>query len=241
MKFQAQARWLLLAGLSSSALLACSGEEPAGGGTAGNSTGGTGAGSGGQPGGSSGAGTTAGSMSGGAAGSTSAGTGGGGMATGGMGGGGAGGAAGGAGGAAGGTGGGGGGGAAGKTAVANIMGLAGKTVTGTATFTEEATMTKLVIDLTACPNGPVVSHLHVMADCGDNGNAAGNHWPPMAANQTFGNYTCTDGKATLTAMKPTTIWTVGGDAATDVTQHAFMVHEGSDPSPGARIGCGLFE
>jgi hypothetical protein len=238
MKFQAQARWLLLAGLSTSALLACSGEEPAGGGSAGSPTGGTSAGSGVQPGGSSGAGTTAGNMSGGAAGSMSAGTGGGGMATGGMGGSGMGG--GGAGGAAAGMGGGGGsGGAGGKTAVAKIMGVNGKTVTGTATFTEEATMTKLVLDLTACPDGPLVSHLHLVNDCGDNAAAAGNHWVPNG--EMLGNYTCTGGKAMHTAMKPTTAWTIGGEAATDITQHSFMVHEGSDPQPGGKIGCGVLD
>jgi Cu/Zn superoxide dismutase len=237
--FEAHARWFLLAGLSTSALLACGGDDPPGGGTAGTSAGGTSAGSGVQSGGSSGTGTTAGSTSGGAAGSMSAGTGGGGAASGGMSGGTAG--ATGGGGAGGSGGGGGSGGAPGKTAVAKIMGLGGKTVTGTATFTQEATMTKLVIDITACPDGPMVSHLHQVKDCGDNGNAAMNHWPTNPDDQVFGNYPCSAGKATHMAMKPTSIWTIGGDEATDITQHSFMVHEGSDPAPGGRIGCGVVD
>jgi Cu/Zn superoxide dismutase len=112
-------------------------------------------------------------------------------------------------------------------------------VTGTATFTQDATMTKLVLDITACPDGPMVSHLHQVKDCGDNGNAAMNHWTPNG--EMLGNYMCTGGKAMHTAMKPITAWTIGGDAATDITQHSFMVHEGADPAPGGRIGCGVVD
>ncbi|HKY37389.1 MAG TPA: hypothetical protein VJN18_15710, partial [Polyangiaceae bacterium] len=152
--FQGQARWFLLAGLSSSAFLGCSGEEPAGGGNAGNSPGGTSAGSGVQ-GGAGGAGGT----SGGAAGSMSAGTGGGGAASGGMGGG-AGGSGGSGGNAGGSAGSGGSGGTGMPTAVANITAILGGGVTGTATFTQGAMMTKLVINLTACPDGAHATHLH---------------------------------------------------------------------------------
>jgi len=98
-------------------------------------------------------------------------------------------------------------------------------------------MTKLVLTITECPDGPHVSHLHQTKDCGNNGNAAGNHWVPNG--EDLGNYTCANGAATLTVEKPTSTWTVGGDEETDVTLHAFMVHEGSDPSPGGRVGCGV--
>jgi Cu/Zn superoxide dismutase len=111
------------------------------------------------------------------------------------------------------------------------------TVTGTATFTQGATMTTVVINLTACPDGPLVSHLHQVPDCGNDGIAAGNHWVPNG--EMLGNYTCAGGTVMHTAMKPTTQWTIGGDAATDLTLHAFVVHEGSDPTPGDRIGCGI--
>jgi Cu-Zn family superoxide dismutase len=119
-----------------------------------------------------------------------------------------------------------------------IMGVNGKTVTGTATFTQGATMTKLVLKLTACPDGPHSSHLHSMKDCGDNGNAAGGHWTPNGEN--LGDYSCTGGMVTHEVQKPVATWTVGDGSATDVTKYAFMVHETSDAmSSGSRIGCGL--
>lgn len=235
--FSGQARWLLLVGLSGGALVACSEEAaPGDSGTAGTSPGGSGgAAVAGSP---SGGSTTAGSDSGGSAGSTSAGSGGSTSAgTGGSAGdGGA--AAGGSGGSGGGDGGSGGG-AALPTAVANITGANGMNVTGTATFTQEATMTTVVINLTACTNGPLVSHLHENKDCGNNANAAGNHWSPNG--EMLGNYTCDSGTAMHTASKPTSVWTVGGSDDTDVTQFSFMVHAGSDPAPGQRIGCGVID
>ncbi len=246
--FFGQARWFLLAGLSSSALLACSSDAtPENGGTAGMSSGGSAAGN--QTGGaSSTAGTTgtAGSLSGGGsgtagtastagAGGTAAGSGSGGTAgaAGGGGGGGAGGASAGAGG------GGAGGGAAMPTAVFNIMGLGANaaTVAGTATFTQGATMTKMVLNLTKCPNGAHASHLHLMKDCGNNGDAAGGHWVPNG--EGLGDYTCTDTKVTYEFSKPTSMWTVGDASATDVTKYSFMVHEMGGANPGGRIGCGI--
>lgn len=241
--FQAQARWLLLAGISGSLLLACGDEADPGtpnntagsagtSSTAGTSQGGSSSGSGGT---SSTAGTMASSGSGGA----SAGTGTGGTAAG------SGGSAAGSGGAGGGSGGasggsGGSGGAAAPTAVANITGLGaneGK-VTGTATFTQGATMTKLVLNLTACPDNSVhASHLHKVNDCGNNGEAALDHWSPNG--EDLGNYKCEAGKATLEKEKPLAMWTVGDGGDTDVTKHSFMVHAAGDPTPGGRIGCGV--
>lgn len=251
---QAHARWFLVAGLSSSLLFACGSDElpPGGDNTAGtSSTAGTtasAAGSGTQGGsdsGSGGGGNAAGSTaSAGTAGSAAGGGGatagsGGSMAGDGAGGSSAGTGGDGAGGSAAGSGGSGGGGAGELKAVATITGVGTGTgkFTGTATFTQGETMTKLELSLTACPNGPLVSHLHLNPDCGDNGNAAGNHWVPNGEN--LGNYTCSGGTAMLTVEKPVAQWTVGGAAATDITKHSFMVHEGMDPSPGARVGCGV--
>jgi Cu/Zn superoxide dismutase len=140
------------------------------------------------------------------------------------------------------TGGGGGSGGSGggtgmPTAVANITGLSGKVVTGTATFTQGATMTTLVLNLTACPAGAHASHLHETKNCGDEGNAAGGHWVPNGEGLT--DYTCADNKGMLTYMKPTSMWTVGDGSATDVTKYSFIVHEMGGASPGGRIGCGL--
>lgn len=237
--FQAQARWLLLAGLSGSSLFACSDaatpETPnnnagtAGSGSSGAPSGGSSSGSGGSS--SNTAGTMASSGSGG---TTSAGAGGSAAGTGGSAAG-SGGTAGGSGGSGGGTGGAGG---AAPTAVANITGLGANTgkLTGTATFTQGATMTKLVLKLTACPDGVHASHLHEVNDCGNNGEAAMGHW---ANGEGLGDYTCANGAAMLEKEKPIAMWTVGGDSATDVTKHSFMVHEAGEPTPGGRIGCGV--
>jgi Cu/Zn superoxide dismutase len=245
MMFSTQARWLLVVGLSSAAFVACSAEDPApnpggAGDSAGGSSAGTSAGSG-VTGGSAGSSSVAGSGGSGAATAGTGGTGGSGAAAGGGAGAGAGGA--GAGGGAGtaggdaGAGGSGGSGAGEPTAVANITGVNGQTVTGTATFTQGATMTRLVINLTACPDGTHASHLHENKDCGNNGNAAGNHWVPNGEN--LMNYTCVNNMVTHEVSKPTTMWTVGDGSATDVTKYSFMVHEAGDPQPGGRIGCGV--
>jgi Cu/Zn superoxide dismutase len=125
------------------------------------------------------------------------------------------------------------------TAVANITGVNGKTVTGTATFTQGATETTLVLNLTACPAGVHASHLHEKPDCGQEGNAAAGHWMPNGID--LGDYTCADNKVTFTKSKPIAMWTVGDGSATDITKHAFMVHEMGDAggNPGGRIGCGV--
>ncbi len=254
------ARWVTALALAGSALVACSDEDPGpGGGMAGSTPGGTSSTAGSSAGGSAttggtsgggkggtgpstgGTSPTAGTSSTGGGGTSSTGgttsTGGGGAATGG------GGAATGGGGAATGGGsnggsGGSGGGATEPTAVATIMGTNGMTVTGTATFTQGATMTKLVLNLTACPDGVHSSHLHINPDCANNGDSAGGHWMPNGVD--LGDYTCTGGTVTKEVSRPTTTWTVGDNAATDVTKHAFMVHAMGDAAgSGARIGCGV--
>lgn len=64
--------------------------------------------------------------------------------------------------------------------------------------------------------------------------AAGGHWLPNGEGIT--QYTCANNTGSVEFSKPTSQWTVGGAAATDVTQFSFMVHEGAT---GPRIGCGL--
>jgi hypothetical protein len=254
-RFLGFARCLMVAGLSSAALLACSSDDtplPGGGagtggtGTAGTATGGSApsAGTSSNAGTSSagtttGGTTTGGTTTGGAGGTGTAGTatgGTGGTSTGGTSSGGSGGGSGGSGGSGGGTGGSGGG-TGMPTAVANITGLMGQTVTGTATFTQGATMTTLVLNLTACPAGAHASHLHETKNCGNDGMAAGGHWIPNG--EGLADYTCADNKGMLTVMKPTSTWTVGDGSATDVTKYSFIVHEMGGASPGGRIGCGL--
>ncbi len=230
--FQAQARWLLLAGLAGSSLLACSDDSTPGtpNNTAGSPSGGS-AGStaqGGSTSGSGGGSSTAGTMSSsGSGGTPTAGTGGTAAGGGGAGGG----TAGGTGGASGGSGGS--GGAAGKTAVAKIMGA---TVEGKATFTQGATMTTLVLELTKCPDGEHSSHLHEEEACGSAPfTDAGGHW---ANGEMLGDYTCAGGTVTKEVMRGTDKWTVGDGGPNDVTKYTFMVHAMGDPDSGDRIGCG---
>jgi hypothetical protein len=249
--FQGFARCLMVAGLSSAALVGCSDDPVTPPGGAGTGSGGSAAGA--ATGGTSSAGMSSAGMSSAgmsSAGMSSAGTSSAGTSMGGSGGttstggsstgGSSGSSTGGSGGSS--TGGGGGSGGSGggtgmPTAVANITGLSGKVVTGTATFTQGATMTTLVLNLTACPAGAHASHLHETKNCGDEGNAAGGHWVPNGEGLT--DYTCADNKGMLTYMKPTSMWTVGDGSATDVTKYSFIVHEMGGASPGGRIGCGL--
>lgn len=252
--FCTQTRWLISFGFAGSLLIACGGEDPpAMGGVSGATSGGT-TSSGGKggtaPGGTSSTsgGTTSGGSGGtGGTGASTAGTsstagssaGGSGGATGGSGGatGGGGGSATGGSGGSGGSGGGTGGGSGEPTAVATIAGVMGAGVTGTATFTQGATMTKLVLNLTACPDGVHSSHLHANPTCDNNAEAAGGHWPK---GEMLGDYTCAAGKVTKEVSRPISDWTVGGPAATDVTLHAFMVHAMGDATgSGGRIGCGV--
>jgi len=224
------------AGTGGSAMAGAGGSSSAGSG-AGTSGGGSGGGSAGAAGGAAGAG---GSSSAGTGGSSSAGAGG--SSSGGRGGS-AGAAGGSAGGGSGGTASGGRGGAGGGTATmatATIMPLGANTVTGTATFSVNPQgLLSLQINLTNCPPGGHAAHLHEFANCGSNGNDAGNHWVPKG--EIIQTITCAaDGTASSTTIAtPPNTWTIGGDASSNVLPHAIMIHASPDPSAGARIGCGV--
>lgn len=207
-----------------------SGGARATGGGVGSETGGT-ANTGGANTGGSGNPSAGGATTGGAGGATMTGGAGGAMV------GGSGGATGGTGGAV--TGGSGGAAAADATAVASIIAVDGSNIAGSATFTQVGNNVTLVIDLTDCPAGPHASHLHENKDCGGTAAAdAGGHWEPNGID--LGNYTCASGIGHLEITRTTAMWTIGGDAATDVTTHAIMVHAAGDPNAGEKIACGLF-
>lgn len=114
-------------------------------------------------------------------------------------------------------------------------------ITGTATFTQVGDAVTLVLELDGCPMGPHVSHIHVMPDCGNEGNAAGNHWLPNG--ELLDDYECdAEGTASYTLTVEGGQWTIGaGDDTTDVDGHSFMVHIGSTVSPGDRVACGVIE
>ena len=112
-------------------------------------------------------------------------------------------------------------------------------MTGKAHFSESGGQVELAITLTACPMGPHAVHLHANAACGDNGNAAGGHWSPQG--EGMGDVMCgADGAAQFSFKPPAGFWSIGGAPASDVLQHAVMLHAGPDkPDPGGRIACGI--
>jgi Cu/Zn superoxide dismutase len=114
-------------------------------------------------------------------------------------------------------------------------------VMGTATFTQQGDEVTLVLELTGCPAGPHISHIHVNPSCDNEGNAAGNHWLPNG--ELITDYSCEeDGTASYTVTVGTDRWTVGAGAEeTDLDGHSFMVHNGSSVSPGDRVACGVIE
>jgi Cu/Zn superoxide dismutase len=121
-------------------------------------------------------------------------------------------------------------------AIAMLMPTSGNQVSGTAIFTQDGEDVVLTITLTDCPPGDHASHIHEFKDCGDNGNAAGNHWVPEG--EVIDDITCeSDGTGMLVVTPPTGTWTIG-EGDNDVTQFALMLHSGSSANPGGRIACG---
>jgi Cu-Zn family superoxide dismutase len=131
-------------------------------------------------------------------------------------------------------------------------------LTGTADFTTENGKVKLSLTLSipAMANKSVAVHIHEMGDCGDMGKGAHGHWNPT--NQQHGKWGTgsfhagdignvsldSTGKGTL--QLETDLWTIGGDAKTDVLNHSIIVHSGMDDfttqptgNAGSRIGCGV--
>jgi hypothetical protein len=124
------------------------------------------------------------------------------------------------------------------TAKATLTATTGNTIAATATFTNAAGIVTMVLTATAgCPVGMHPFHLHMNAVCGADGQAAGSHWTPKG-DTGLGMLTCAaDGTGTAMYVTPTAgYWTIGGDAATDLTLHAVMIH-GTDGT--SRIGCGV--
>lgn len=121
-------------------------------------------------------------------------------------------------------------------ATATIMSINGSSVSGTATFTQIDDMVHLVIELEGCPTdeevNPHGSHLHEVNDCGEDGDLAGGHW---SSGEVIGNIQCDQESTEHSVSISTDVWTIGGDASTDITQHALMIHDGPT---GQRIGCG---
>ena len=132
------------------------------------------------------------------------------------------------------------------------------TVTGNVQFdTEDGKVKmKLEISIPTKANKSVAVHIHEMGDCGDMGKAAGGHWNPTGANHgkwgsssfhsgDIGNVSL-DAKGNGTMEMETDLWSIGGDAKTNILGRTIMVHGGQDDftsqpagNAGPRIGCGV--
>ncbi len=108
----------------------------------------------------------------------------------------------------------------------------------TATWTQIGDEVTLVVEVTGCPDGPHISHIHANHDCGADGEAAGGHWVPNG--EVFEDMMCSGGTATYTHTESTGVWTVADGGPNDVTQFSYMVHELSDAQgAGAKAACGV--
>ncbi len=144
-------------------------------------------------------------------------------------------------------------------ASAKISGTQADTlVEGTASFDVENGKVKMVLNLNIpkMANKAVAVHLHEHGDCGDMGKDAHGHWNPT--NQEHGKWGSAsfhlgdignvqlDGAGLGTLTMETDLWTLGGDAKTDIIGRSFIVHSGMDDfktqptgNAGSRIGCGV--
>lgn len=144
-------------------------------------------------------------------------------------------------------------------AMATINGTVADTaVNGTVEFMKQNEKVKmtLTISIPKMANKSVAVHLHEMGDCGDMGKDAHGHWNPT--NQQHGKWGTesfhagdignvkldAEGKGMMEIE--TDLWTIGGDAKTDILNKSVIVHSGVDdytsqPSgnAGSRIGCGV--
>ncbi|MEO7306227.1 MAG: superoxide dismutase family protein [Ferruginibacter sp.] len=131
-------------------------------------------------------------------------------------------------------------------------------LTGTAEFSQQSGKVKMVLNITCLKlaNKSVAVHLHEMGDCGDMGKMAHGHWNPT--NQQHGKWgsgsfhsgdignVSLDAAGKGTLEMETDLWTLGGDAKTNILNRSFIVHSGVDDfttqptgNAGSRIGCGV--
>ena len=129
-----------------------------------------------------------------------------------------------------------------KPAIATIVQANGNGVMGTATFTPDGTGNiTLVLKAMNCPgNGAHSFHLHMMADCGNDGINAGMQWTPKGIG--LGTIMCNGGKGGMATYKTPSAgyWTIGtGDATSDILLRSIVIDNGTDAMPGMPIACGV--
>ncbi|MBD0286277.1 MAG: superoxide dismutase family protein [Flavisolibacter sp.] len=135
------------------------------------------------------------------------------------------------------------------------------TVTGTVRFDEQSggnVRLTLQVTVPSRANKSVAVHIHEHGDCGDVGKHAGGHWNPTGANHGkwgSGSFHSGDiGNINLDASGngrlelSSNLWSIGGDAKTDILSKTIIVHSGVDDytsqpagNSGNRIGCGVIQ
>lgn len=144
----------------------------------------------------------------------------------------------------------------GPSATATLAPTSGQTAAGTVTLTQLADgSVRVQVDLTGVPAGMHGFHIHEKGDCGDNGNAAGGHYNPLATPHAapdvdphhagdFGNVEA-DASGNVRLSFNTRSVTVEDGPATAVG-HAIILHANRDDlttqptgNAGARIACGV--
>lgn len=146
-------------------------------------------------------------------------------------------------------------------AVADLKAATDTTLSGTADFTAEPdgkVKMKLELTIPQKANKSVAVHIHANGDCGDMGKGAGGHWNPTDMQHgkwgsssfhsgDIGNVKLDmNGKGSMELE--TNLWSLGGDAKTNILNKAIIVHGGEDDfvsqpagNAGSRIGCGVIQ
>ncbi len=110
----------------------------------------------------------------------------------------------------------------------------------TATWTQVGDETTLVVELTGCPDGLHISHLHANHACGADGEAAGGHWIPNG--EVLEDIECSAGVGTYSHTENAEVWSVGDGGDTDVTRYSYIIHAlSSAENAGAKASCGVIE
>ncbi|HEX9982865.1 MAG TPA: superoxide dismutase family protein [Thermoanaerobaculia bacterium] len=148
--------------------------------------------------------------------------------------------------------------ASGPSAVATLAPTANNTPRGSVNFDQLGDgSVRVTVDLTNVPPGVHGFHVHEKGDCGDNGNAAGGHFNPLATPHgapdatphhagDFGNVTA-DANGNVRTTFTTRSLTLG-EGANSAVGHAVILHANPDDlttqptgNAGGRIACGVVE
>ena len=143
-------------------------------------------------------------------------------------------------------------------AIATLAPTSGNTATGTVELRKQSDgSVEVTVALSAVPPGTHGFHIHEKGDCGDNGNAAGGHFNPMATPHgapgtaqhhagDFGNVTADANGNVRTTFKTRSITLEG--AETSAVGHAVILHANPDDlvtqptgNAGGRIACGVVQ